>query len=209
AIEAMDRAGYAPALTAFLHKLLGAHPEAPFWENYVQLAAKAGATEEMLALARSVAARPDFTGSRAKNFRLNFYKALLAADQVEEGVGEMRKLLALPDRDDRDEASPPELGLKLARLGQLLERKDWIEEGLVAAAGGGERSVNVDRTLKHAWLLNKLAAAQKPSACSATSWRRSNATIWGRLTIRRTRASERENCSANSPSFTCSPGERR
>jgi len=100
AIEAMDRAGYAPALTAFLHKLLAVHPEAPFWENYVQLAAKSDATDEMLALARSVAARADFTGSKANNFRLNFYKALLAADQVEEAVGEMRKLLAMPDRED-------------------------------------------------------------------------------------------------------------
>lgn len=160
AIEAMERAGYGRALTAFLHKLLDAHPELRFWENYVQLAAKAGETEQMLALARTVAARPDFTGKKATDFRLNYYKALLAADQVEEGVGEMRKLLASSGSED-DEGPSAELGLKLARLGQLLERKDWIEEGLAAADRGARNDIDVDRALKQAWLLSELGRGGK------------------------------------------------
>ena len=140
---ALAKAGFMRELDDFLHELLSKNPELPFWESYVSAAANAGTTARMLTLARAAAARPELAGGKRGNIRENLYRALLAADQVEEGVKELRVLLATaPKSGDQPRRSFGAVtrsidlqshALTLARLGQLMERPEWIDEGLAAA----------------------------------------------------------------------------
>ena len=142
---ALAKAGFMKELDDFLHELLSQDPELPFWESYVSAAASAGTTPRMLTLARAAAAKPELTGTKKGNLRENLYRALLAADQVEEGVKELRALLATAPKAgeqnrlagrNRMTSQPidfPSHSLALARLGQLLERPEWMEEGLAGA----------------------------------------------------------------------------
>ncbi len=144
AVLALERAGHAQALDEFLFSLLTASPELPYWPDYFALAAKTGRTGRMLQLARAAAARPALAGRKGVTIRDSLYKALLAADQVEEGVKELRALITAQRENTNTVArryggrsysheEPTNPGLTLARLGQLLDHKDWLEEGIIAA----------------------------------------------------------------------------
>jgi tetratricopeptide (TPR) repeat protein len=145
AVKALERAGHTRALDDFLHGLLAQNPELPLWADYVRIAAHAGTTERMLKLAREAAAQPALAGRKGLAVRENLYAALLAADQVEEGVRELRALLQAQGEKPAGAArrnpysfsmnlgGEAQHALTLARLGQLLDRKDWLDEGIAAA----------------------------------------------------------------------------
>jgi hypothetical protein len=61
AFQQLDRAGYSRALNRFFHDLLSEKPELPFWENYFNVAVKAGDAETMVALARTAASRQELS----------------------------------------------------------------------------------------------------------------------------------------------------
>ena len=141
---ALSRAGFTGELDNFLHELLSQNPELPFWESYFGAAARTGTTGRMLTLARAAAAKPELTGQKRGNIRENLYRALLAANQVEEGVKELRALLATAPKTPGGAAGFRgrmairqiewhQHALVLARLGHLLEQPEWITEGLAAA----------------------------------------------------------------------------
>ena len=143
AVASLERAGFTSALDEFLFELLTPNPELPYWETYVSVAAKTGHTDRMLALARAAAAKPALAGQKRVSIRENLYRALLAADQVEEGVKELRALLQSAPKDTRKSSRNTGGGmsaiewqnhaLTLARLGRLLERPEWVSEGLALA----------------------------------------------------------------------------
>jgi len=135
AFKAMERAGYTVALDNFFYELLSHEPTLPFWDQYVDLAAKAGTTDRMLALARTAAARQDLSDNKKIAIHEVLYKALLAADAVDEGVQEMRHLLAMePDTPSRfrPEDRRGQIGIILAQVGLLLQKPEWTEEGIAA-----------------------------------------------------------------------------
>jgi tetratricopeptide (TPR) repeat protein len=154
--DALARAGFMRELDNFFHALLTESPDLPFWPTYFQAAARTGRTDRMLALARAAAARPDLDAARRGNIRENLYRALLAADEVDEGVKELRALVAssqpaAPGRNPRRMVFNPEAGqhgMMLARLGRLLEKPEWVTEGLAAmqpkAAAGPEVEIMGD-----------------------------------------------------------------
>ena len=61
-------------------------PELPFWDEYVQLAAHAGETAEMVKLVRATATKPGVSKAQRARLQQLLYKALLANDEVEAGV---------------------------------------------------------------------------------------------------------------------------
>lgn len=145
--DALSRAGFARELDNFFHTLLSESPELPFWPTYLQAAAQAGKTDRMLALVRATAAKPGLDAARRAELRAILYRALLAADEVDEGVKELRALLAeqkpaeAKGRVQRGGAmlfsssdSSAQHGLILARLGHLLNQPTWVAEGLTALA---------------------------------------------------------------------------
>lgn len=146
ALDALDRAGHSRALHDFLHDLLAANPGIPLWREYTHLAARFGLTGELVKLARTSADRPQLTPRQRFSVRRQLVDAVLAADQVDEGVTELRKLLdeqiATRDGDDHPdqavkatkqiEENKGSLALQLVRLGRLLEHDNWVAEGLRA-----------------------------------------------------------------------------
>lgn len=154
ALLTLERSGHGPALNDFFHELLSQNPNLPFWDQYVQIAARADKADEMLALAQKAAAREDLSERHRKSIQSNLSKALLAADKVDEGVKEMEKTLTA-GTNEADEVSEPyqnqygntpaHTGLTLARIGHLLGRKEWVEEGvktvrMALAGSGGKRN---------------------------------------------------------------------
>jgi tetratricopeptide (TPR) repeat protein len=139
AFQAMERAGYASALDSFFYELLSQDPALPFWDQYVPLAAQAGQTDRMLALARAAAARDDIGNNKKAAIQQVLFKALLAADQVDEGVVEMRKWMATDDSTTPgfgngynfgNGYSKGQLGVLLAQIGELTQKPEWTQEGI-------------------------------------------------------------------------------
>ena len=159
ALKAMERAGYTRALDGFFYELLSQDPGLPFWKDYVALAAKAGQTERMVKLARTSAAREDLSKAKRGMIHDMLFRALLAAEQVDEGVAELRRLMNSPEKPARDDyrESPGQLGLMLARLGLLLKKTEWTEEGLQAARKAIEEAKN--RSNPYSWETDSLAAS--------------------------------------------------
>ena len=79
-LKALEQAGYTAALDNFLHELLSQNPEVPFWTYYASIAAKAGQTDRMLALARATLERQDLGAASKASLQQNLYAALLAAE---------------------------------------------------------------------------------------------------------------------------------
>lgn len=122
------QAGYGDALDDFLYALLQQNPILPFWDAYIDTAAQAGTTGRMLALARQVAARTDLPEHNSADIKRVLFKALLAADQVDEGVQVMRELMASNAPRWRENAG--ELAVQVARIGVLTHHPEWISEGV-------------------------------------------------------------------------------
>jgi tetratricopeptide (TPR) repeat protein len=135
AFDAMDRAGYAVQLDDFLYQLLSQDPALPYWDQYVEFAAKAGQTDRMVALVRGTLARPDLSDNRKASLRQILFTALLAADDVDEGVQEMRRLMTnnVPPEPGMESYNKGQLGAMLARIGVLMTNSEWTDEGIIAA----------------------------------------------------------------------------
>ncbi len=125
AFKVMAQAGYTAALDSFFHELLSQDPTLSFWDEYVGLAAKTGQTDRMLALVQTNLAQEDLSDERKASLHQILFKAELAADKVNDGVEEIRRLMALniypqAGRSEYDNAG--DLGVLLARLGILMQR---------------------------------------------------------------------------------------
>jgi tetratricopeptide (TPR) repeat protein len=137
AVRQMERAGFAGQLNGFFHELLQQNPDLPFWEEYVQVAAHAGQTAEMVKLVQIAISKPGLSKGQRLHLQQLLYQALLANDEVEAGVTELRRLMQTNEpvsasgRYERE--SRGDLALKLARIGHLLNRPEWLEEGITAA----------------------------------------------------------------------------
>ena len=123
----------------FFRELLRQNPDLPFWDEYIQLAAKVGETDKMLELARAAAGREDLSNKRRNLIRQNLYKALLAADQVDEGIKEIRQTLGNKDiklggRYGMEGNERGELALTLAALGRFLNRPELVADLLIVLA---------------------------------------------------------------------------
>jgi tetratricopeptide (TPR) repeat protein len=134
-VRQMERAGLVSQLDSFFRELLQQNPDLPFWEEYVQVAAHAGQTAEMVKLVQTTISKPGLSKGQRLHLQQLLYQALLADDEVEAGVAQLRRLiqtneptLTSPDRYEREDRG--QLALKLARIGHLLNRPEWLEEGI-------------------------------------------------------------------------------
>jgi tetratricopeptide (TPR) repeat protein len=134
----MERAGFTVELNHFFHDLLQQSPELPFWDEYVQVAAHAGDAATMVDLVQTTAGQSSLSRKQRTQLHQLLYKALLANDEVDAGTDKLRELM-------NESTNPPaaqgmynvesrtDLALKLARIGQLLNRTNLVEEGLSVA----------------------------------------------------------------------------
>jgi len=143
AISAMEKAGHSRALADFFHALLTDDPGLPFWYNYVQISANVGQTERMLALVRQAAANKDLPPKKRAMVAGVLTRALLAADKVDEGVAELIRQAKAKTGEQADEddqmamlmmsQNMDDAGVQVARIGHLMNRPEWVEEGLAIA----------------------------------------------------------------------------
>ncbi len=132
AILALREMGKTRALYTFLHSELSRDSTLPFWHDYISIATELGRTDEMLALIRSALLRKGLAADTRGLLEQRQYQALLAADKVDEGISQMRKMIASAGKsaEVNRSSSPMEMGLTLARIGKLLGREPLIDEGL-------------------------------------------------------------------------------
>ena len=168
AVAAMERSGYTPQLAGFFHDVLEKNPDLPFWSDYVALAAKAGETDKMVALAESSAARTGLTTTQRQTILTQLRRAYLAADSVDKALQVIREEIALEKSDSgspketsddyvfRDQSE--EAAAALVRLGDVLGRKDLVDEGVRAVHDRNAHSNEAKDSGKQVVRLNMLAA---------------------------------------------------
>jgi tetratricopeptide (TPR) repeat protein len=180
-IRQMERAGFVGQLNGFFHELLQQNPDLPFWEEYVQVAAHAGQTAEMVKLVQAAISKPGLSKGQRVHLQQLLYQALLANDEVEAGVTELRRLIqtnepapASSGRYERE--SRGDLALNLARIGHLLNRPEWLEEGLADAKAVVQKQDETDYSpwgnstaLSLASLLDDLNRGPEAEAVLATA----------------------------------------
>ncbi|WP_010586782.1 tetratricopeptide repeat protein [Schlesneria paludicola] len=118
----------------FFASSLDDHPEFPFWDSYLHLAATLGKSREPLELIETVLQRRDLPETSRPRLERVLADALLSTDRVDEAVAIYLKLLAqaneqkpIPSGDHPPTAA--KIGLRIARLGILMNRPEWIQKG--------------------------------------------------------------------------------
>ena len=160
AFKGMLRGGYTHELDSFFHDLLAKDPTLPFWEQYFDIAAQAGQTDRMLDLLRAAIARRDLSDVKKAELHRYLFKALLAADQVDEGVQEMRAVLAAGDNEKLPgNLNRGQLGVMLTRIGILMEKPEWSEAGIAAARQWLAKATDNDGAQQHNEVATALAQA--------------------------------------------------
>ena len=148
-VRQMERAGFASQLNGFFHELLQQNPDLPFWEEYVQVAAHAGQTAEMVKLVQTAISKPGLSKGQRLHLQQLLYQALLANDEVEAGVAQLRRLMqtnepASASSGHYERESRGDLTLKLAQIGHLLNRPEWLDEGITAAKAAVQKQDEQD-----------------------------------------------------------------
>ncbi|MBC8012171.1 MAG: hypothetical protein H7067_18965 [Burkholderiales bacterium] len=104
----MQRDGHGYAVYSFLEELLTKDPTAPFWDDFITVAAQQNLAKNALALLRASHARPDLAPASAEQIRARHATALLAADEVDEGVAILRASIAQAAAAPTKPATEPE-----------------------------------------------------------------------------------------------------
>lgn len=139
--EVLADRGHAEEVAEFLHGVLTQRPELPWWETYVQIAARAGQSSEALAALKAAIAAPQLSPSQKQTLSTFLADALLADDQVDAGGAELQRTLATTSSGNQAEEGPRDLQIKTAtkllKLGTALDQGPWIDSAascLVASA---------------------------------------------------------------------------
>jgi hypothetical protein len=97
------------------------------WDQLIEIAAQAGEARKALEFLRKTEGRKDLTESARRLVSGQLCSALLAADEIEEGVKMLREQVNGTSKLDAGYA-----GLHLTQIGQLMEKPEWIETGVTA-----------------------------------------------------------------------------
>lgn len=128
-LAALDQAGKPDAVVEFLRSALAKNPALPLWDLFITASARAKGSDAALKLMRSSLARRDLPPDAFHMLQRRLYHALLAADQLDEAIVELRKILnERPAKAEEDDAGSP--AEQMVRIGYALGRNDLIEDGL-------------------------------------------------------------------------------
>ncbi len=194
-VTPLINAGLTSQVQAFMREMLSKDPGLPFWGEFIGLSARAGDAPGALAFLRETAARPGLLPEAREEVESRLWAALLAADDVEQGVKVLHEALAakmakaaaktpgtgrVPGLPGLGTSSPTvadeaaDLALKLCELGRLLQRPELIEEGLknvktiLAEKGAGDSDSN-DALAKTTTLLLNLNRGDEAEALALAS----------------------------------------
>ncbi|CAN5673437.1 hypothetical protein BH09VER1_BH09VER1_02090 [soil metagenome] len=149
AIEQIENSGKSAIVSDFFHGLLSQNPNLPYWDDYIKVSVHAGSSDQMMALLRTSLDRQDLSPETREDLEKRYADAFLATGKVDEGVAELLKAAAAPPkvpasgsssiggsvRHIRARSSTDSFGAAehIARLGFLLNRPEWIDQGLTLA----------------------------------------------------------------------------
>ncbi len=130
-LPALERAGHSRKVHTFLVEALKSQPDLPLWETLVGLSARLGESRQMLALVEQSLGNQKLSAATRRNVETVRADALLAADRVDDGVAQSLKLLAAEtdEGDQQQGRSRLEIALRVAEIGRLLERDEWLRQG--------------------------------------------------------------------------------
>ncbi len=120
----------------FSERILKTDDNNAFWSRYISLAVQLGKTREMIEFLSAEAARTDLSFDRHLEAYEQLFSGYLAADLVDDSVRVMRLILQMdvakntPAEQFTFEGKRMEVSLGLARLGRLLDKPEWLSEGL-------------------------------------------------------------------------------
>jgi tetratricopeptide (TPR) repeat protein len=126
AINELTNKGYSKEVYQFLKRVVEANPQTTFWSTFVTAAAKSGHADEVLGIAREIAARPGMSAAANWASHVNLLDALLAADQVDEAVGMLQKDAQASDNVKDNLARYT----RLATIGRVMKRPELAKESL-------------------------------------------------------------------------------
>jgi len=93
ATEQAANEGWGPQVYDFVHAYLGMHPDSGLWEFYIDLAAQTNHAADALKFLQDTQARTDLSDAGRRQISEVLYRALLAVDRIDEGVGQLRALI--------------------------------------------------------------------------------------------------------------------
>lgn len=127
-------------INSFFNAELSANPNLPLWRSYISIALRAEASEKMVELLRQSLAGSNLETSVRAELADAYTSVLLASDKIDQGVTELIKA----SEKSLEETSPSDRrfaysrgendAIQVARIGLLLDRKEWVEKGTELAA---------------------------------------------------------------------------
>jgi len=128
------KVGKTDLVVQFLDTSLRADPALPYWSDFFAASNLDNQPDKAITLMKEALARKGLDAKTTTSLRMELSRALLASGQIDEGVAELAKLSkeALSENSD-DSSSYDRGGLDIARIGHLLNRPEWTQEGLALA----------------------------------------------------------------------------
>ncbi|MFH1499486.1 MAG: hypothetical protein ABII82_16875 [Verrucomicrobiota bacterium] len=118
ALNQLERAGRGDAVAEFMRKVLEADPVIDLWGAYIQLSARRSESADALGLLRAAIARPDQPAPVKSRLQSHLADALLAADEIDEGVA---LLLNVVRADTKAPVKETAGGTELPSLAELAQ----------------------------------------------------------------------------------------
>jgi len=146
-IGELSQYGYMVQVRDFYHDYLQAHPNAPFWNDYIEVATQTGDSERMLKLlAGAEASRLD--EQTAATLQSAHYAAFLATGHLDDGMklfkAALEKAKAQSGTTSRrwQDEQPMREALRYATIGWLTGHEEWQKEGEAMATEIAQHSTN-------------------------------------------------------------------
>ncbi|MEL7089509.1 MAG: hypothetical protein AAGL98_13900, partial [Planctomycetota bacterium] len=131
-METLQKTGQARPVFDFVERTIDSGGAEVFWPTYIRLGAQVEASDRVRE--KIEAALGDLEGERRAELLEHVVSARLAADEIERGVEALREQIKLAAAaNDPNDAAALSGYATLARIGQLEDRDDWLDEGLQGA----------------------------------------------------------------------------
>lgn len=136
-INLLQEPRHSDAVYQFLVDALQRSPGLPLWKTFAAVAARKGKIDQMLEIVESQLESEGLTSSARQRMQKIRGDTLLAADRPEDAVEQYRSLFDPQSSGETTAAASAdlrfEIAVRIAEVGRLLERPEWIQTGVKTA----------------------------------------------------------------------------
>ncbi|MBB6430574.1 tetratricopeptide repeat protein [Algisphaera agarilytica] len=131
-METLQKAGAVQPLFEFTEKMIDTEVGDAFWSVYIELGAQLEQSDRVLAKVEQ--ALENAEGQQRVDLLDQLIDARFAAGEVEQGVESLReKIKIAQENPSSDSNNTLNAYVQLAKIGWLMQREDWLDEGLEQA----------------------------------------------------------------------------